>query len=112
MGIDIYTGSLRLLQQELQIPQVMAGNKDAGTAACTDIYPCDLRISIGFCVGFIQQSHSLYPIFSGLQGEGSQFLRREGIVQGSSQGTLQESIYFCVLLEQGICVLGVSGQSL
>ena len=53
MSINIYAGSLCLLQQHFQIPQVVARYQNAGIFPNANIYLCDFRIPISICVGFV-----------------------------------------------------------
>ena len=58
MCINIYAGSLCLLQQHLQIAQVMSGNQNTRVLANADLYLCHLRISIRLCICLVQKSHA------------------------------------------------------
>ena len=105
MGIHIHSGSLRLFQQHFQIPQVVAGNQDTGIFPDADIHPCDLRISVGFRVGPVQQSHAGDAVLSGFHRQGDQLLHTEAVIQRSRQRPLEEGIDLTVILHQCIRVL-------
>lgn len=73
MGINIHAGSLCLLQQHFQIPQVVTGNQNTGICPNANIYLRNFGISIGFRVGLVQQSHTGYAVFSGFHCQSNQF---------------------------------------
>lgn len=112
VGVDVHAGALGLLEQHLQVPQIVAGDQDAGVLTHTDRDLGDLRVAVGGGVGLVQQRHALHAVFAGLHGQDDQILRSEGIVQRGGQGPLQESVHGSIVLKQGIGVLGVGGKAL
>ena len=112
VGVHVHPGALGLLQQQLQVPQVVAGDQNAGVPAHADVDPGDLGIAVGGGVGLVQEGHALHAVLARLQGQGGELVAGEAVVQGGGQGLLQEGVHRGVGLAQGICVLGVGGQAL
>ncbi len=112
VGVDIHTGSLRLLQQHLQILQVMAGDQDAGVCSDADVYLRDLGVAIGLGVCLVEEGHALHAVLAGLQGKGSEVICTQGVIECCCKGALQEGIDFRIILKEGICVLRVGGKAL
>ena len=66
---------------------------------------CDLRISIGFRVGLVQQSHAGDAVLSGFHCQGDQILHAQAVIQRGRQRPLKEGIDLAVILEQCVSVL-------
>ena len=111
MGVDVHPGALGLFQEHLQVPQVMAGDQNAGAGSHPQGHFGDLRVAVGGGVGPVQQRHAGHAVLSCLQGQGYQLLLGEPVVQGGGQRPLEEGVQIRVLLPQGVGVLGVGGQS-
>ena len=62
VGVDIHPRALRLLQKHFQIPQVVAGNKDAGIWPDPKLHLGNLGIPKGRGIGLVQQGHGLHPL--------------------------------------------------
>ena len=107
VGVDVHAGSLCLLKQHLQVPQVMAGDQDAGSCAHANVHFCDFGIAVGPRVGLVQQSHTADAVFARLQGQRHQVLCRQSVIQSGGQGPLEEVVHFSVLLQQGVGMFGV-----
>lgn len=88
VGVNIYTGACRLLQQHFQIAQVVAGNEDSGIASYTQLNCGDFRIAVGRSVGRIQQCHDFDPIAACCQHQIGQVGCRQAVIQCLSQGLL------------------------
>ena len=112
VSVHVHAGPLGLLQQHLQVPQIVAGDQNAGILAHPDVDAGDLRISIGGGVGLVQHGHARHAILARLHGQSHQLVHREAVIQGSGQGPLQKGVHVLVVLEQGVGVLGVGGQAL
>ena len=66
MGVNIYAGSLCLVEEHFEIPKVMSGNENSRIFSNTDIDAGDFRISVSGSVGTVQKSHTLYACLTGL----------------------------------------------
>ncbi len=112
MSVNIDSGSLCLLEQHLEIPQIMAGNQNARILADADIHAGNLRISVGFCVGLVEQCHSFDAVFSGLKGKSNQIVHGQRIIQGFCKSLLDEGVDLLIVLKKRVCMLGISGETL
>ena len=101
MGINIHAGSLCLLQQHFQIPQVVTGNQNTGICPNANIYLRNFGISIGFRVGLVQHSHALEVHFTHFQNDcqSNQFFYAEIVIQCSCQRPLKEGIDLLIILQ-------------
>ena len=111
MSIYIDSALLCLLKQHLQIPQIMARNKNAGTLSHTNIYFCNLGVAIGIRVGFIQQSHTADAVFTCFHCERNEIIHSQGIIQCCGQSSLQKGVDLPILLHECIGMFGIGGQS-
>ena len=90
----------------------MAGNQDGRVLADADIHGGDFRITISLGVGFVQQSHALYAVFPGFQGQSYQVISSQAVIHSCGQSPLDEGIHFFIILQQYISMLRISGQAL
>lgn len=65
--IDIYASSLSLFQQHFQVFQIMTGYENGRVVSDADIDFGNFRITISFCVGFVEESHAIHTIFADFQ---------------------------------------------
>ncbi len=112
VGVDVHSGSLGLLQEHLQVPQVVAGDQDARVLPHADVDPGDLRVSVGGGVGLVQQGHARKRrIFrSPGQKQPDRPVSRSSSV--AARARWRKSVHLFVLVQQGVGVLGVGGQAL
>ena len=111
MGVYIHASALGLIQQHFQVFQVVTGDQDARVLAHADVHSGNFRVAVSRGVGFVQQSHALYAVFTGFQSQGNQVVHGFGIIQGSSQSALDESIHFFVVLGQYVGMFAVGRQT-
>ena len=111
MGVYIHAGAFGLIQQHFQVFQVMAGDQDARVLPDADVHSGDFRVAVSGGIGFVQESHALYAVFPGFQSQSHQVIHALAVVQSGSQGPLDESIHFFVVLSQHVGMLAVGGQA-
>ena len=111
MCIDIHTCPLCLFQEHFQIAEIMSGNKDSWIFSNSNVNFCDLRISISLCIGFVQKFHHFYAIVSCLQGQCSQLIRAQGIIQSRSKCPLQKCVDLYICMCKCRCMFCISSKT-
>ena len=103
-GVSVYINSsiFGLFQKQLQIPKIMARDKNGRVIPYADGNRCDLRLAVGFCVGLIQGSHDCNSVFACVQGETDQIIGSKSVISYFCQGCLQKFINLWTLLPQGV----------
>ncbi|KAF5031617.1 hypothetical protein DSECCO2_625860 [anaerobic digester metagenome] len=66
--VHIDAGSFSLLEQVFEVAQVVATDKDSRIVTGSNVHLSDFRIAIGARVGFVEQRHCFYTIFTGFHG--------------------------------------------
>ena len=106
VGVDIDTFAFRLLQQQFQIVQVMAGHHDE--RAFFNI-GCDFgrhRMAVGFGVGFIQQLHANQVNLTGFKNQRKKLVNGVFLSDGL-QRFIEKIIYLFILIAQHAGVMSI-----
>ena len=64
VGINVYACTFRLFEQFFQVFQVMTADQDARVRTNADIDFRYFRITVALGIGFVEQGHSAYAVFS------------------------------------------------
>ncbi len=106
VGVDVDSFSFRLLKQNLQIPQVVAGNDNEGPFLHSQGYGGGDRVAVGFGVGLVQQGHALKVHFANLHDHWQQLLHTPVLTNGE-QTFVEEVVYFFIGVAKHHGVIGV-----
>ena len=111
VGVDVDAFSLRLLQQQLQIVKIVAGDDDEGAFLDGQAHLSRLRMTKGFRICLVQHGHALEIDFAHFHHDGQQLLHAPVIHTNSKQSLVQEIVDGIVLVTQYSGMIGIGGDT-
>ena len=105
--VDIHALARRLLQQQLQVVEIMAGDDDERSLLHRQRDGHGRGRAVGLGVGLIQQRHALEVLLAHLHHDGQQLVHAPVLAHGK-KSLGEKAVHFLVGIAQHHSVMGVS----
>ncbi|MGC4119087.1 MAG: hypothetical protein QM765_31885 [Myxococcales bacterium] len=112
VGVDVDALALGLLEQELEVLEVVAGDEDGLALDRGDAHRGGDRVAVGAGVGVVEERHDLEVELAHAQGGGQQLLGLEALLGGQVEQLVEEPVDLARLAAEDGGVLGVGGGAL
>ena len=110
MGVDVDAFALGLLQEQLQIVEIVAGNDDEGAFFYGQGHGRGCRSTIGFGVGLVKKGHAFQVFLTHFHDDGKQLIHAPVLAHGEKRFG-EEPIYLVVHVAQHHGVVGVGSHT-
>ena len=107
VSIDIDPLALGLLQQQLQIVQIVAGDHNEGPLLHSQGNFNRLGVTKSFGIGLIQQLHAPQVDLTNFQHNGKQLIHAPIVLSDGKHCLVQELMYLIILITQHSCMIGI-----
>ncbi|MPM94071.1 hypothetical protein SDC9_141214 [bioreactor metagenome] len=110
VGVDIDSLVFGLLQEQVEIVEIMAGNNDERSLFNGERDSDGNRNAVGLSVGAVEQVHTSEVDFAGFKYQRQELFHGFAITHGA-QAFIEEIIYDVIRITQDQSVIGISGHT-
>ena len=111
VGVDVDTFTLRLFKEKFEVTKIVARNNDEGPFFYCQINLCGSGISVGFSVGFIQESHTLEVDRAHFHDDGKQFIHPPLFRADGRECFVEKLIHISISVAKYISMVSVCGNA-